>query len=165
MKRKHIGWVVFHAGAIVLGACLAGLPYYESIKAREGLPQWFAVAGTPSQWSLAHSEGIANAVLMAAATGATARLTVSDRSSRVLCWSLVLTGWGNFAGSVLAALRGDDSYRLGFRRNAIAFGAFGVAAAGAVVAATTLIRIGLANRHAEAAEVQTTDTAAELSAV
>ena len=94
-----------------------------------------AVAGTASQWRLAHAEGLINAILVIALAAALFRITLSRRSETLIFWGLVGMVWGNLFGAISAALGGDDSFNANVvKDNPIAMLFYGVAALGAFVA-------------------------------
>lgn len=143
MARRHVGWIVFNAALIILAACVAGLPAAEALKASEGLPTLYDVPGGTHEWNLVHSEGLINAILMLATAGATTTLALADRTSRVLCWALVVMGWGNFLGALFAALGSDTVAAISMTNNPASFIAFIPAALGAVIAVVLLAHAGL----------------------
>ena len=110
MTRRSSALLVLNAALALVVTCFVGIPYGEARKEEAGQETWFDVAGTASQWRLAHAEGLMNAIVVIALAAALARITMSRRSETVVRWSLIALVWGNLIGAVTAALGSDDSF-------------------------------------------------------
>jgi hypothetical protein len=56
---------------------------------------------------MAHLEGVLNGILLWAAAGGAPVLRLSQRSQKVLVWSLVVVAYGNTIASILGATAGE----------------------------------------------------------
>jgi len=143
MDREHLrcallnGIAVIFAGMMTAGLALTAVVmrdvYHMAIA--EGMP------GDYRGWLMAHLEGLLNGLLVMAMAGAATLRPLPARRSRVLMWSLIVMGWGNFIGALLApvfSVRGM-AYN-GDIANDVVTGIFSVAFIGTLISFYILIR-------------------------
>ena len=95
-RRRQLA---FHGAiAIVLGL-LAGFPFAFVILGQ--------MNGDLRAWRMAHLEGLLNGLLLWAAAGIGAVLSLGDGAQRILVWALVVTAYANSLAAILAASAGE----------------------------------------------------------
>jgi hypothetical protein len=99
MSRRDRCLVALHGSTLLVIGFLAGIPYGSAIVGGWGDEAVRA-------WKLAHMEGITNGLLVLAVAGVGGLLELGPRSRIALLLSLLVGGWANTVGGVVAALVG-----------------------------------------------------------
>ncbi len=91
--------LAFHGALVLLAGMIAGMPYGIAI-----VEQW---GDAPiAAWKLAHQEGLLNGILMLVFAALLFQLSLGKRVSGTIFWSLLICGYGNILGSIIAAASG-----------------------------------------------------------
>jgi hypothetical protein len=91
--------LVGHGLVVVLLGLLIGFPYALVVTG--------SMPGAERAWRMAHLEGVLNGLLLVAIGAARESLSLSERESRWLAWSLILTAYGNVIASAIGAATGE----------------------------------------------------------
>jgi hypothetical protein len=99
MDERRRRQLVFHGAVSIFLGLLAGFPFALVILGQ--------MDGDLRAWRMAHLEGVLNGILLWAAAGGAPVLRLSQRSQRILVWSLVIVAYGNTIASILGATAGE----------------------------------------------------------
>lgn len=91
--------MVLHGAAVFFLGLAAGVPYAMVVTG--------SLAGEERAWKMAHAEGVQNGLLLLAVAGAGGLLSLDDRRSSLLAWSLIVASYGNVIASILGAATGN----------------------------------------------------------
>lgn len=99
MDRRQRTVLALHGALLLVIGMLAGAPYGQAI-----VRGWGDAA--VQAWKLAHLEGLTNGLLVMAVAGIGGLLVLGDRARRILVATLLVGGWANTVGGIVAALVG-----------------------------------------------------------
>ncbi len=88
--------MVFHGAVVIVLGLAVGFPFAFVILG--------SMVGSERAWRMAHLEGVLNGLLLLAVAGVGDRLALAEGQARLVAWALVVTAYGNFVASVLAAI-------------------------------------------------------------
>ena len=117
--------MVLHGGVVFFLGLAAGIPYALVVTG--------SLAGEERAWKMAHAEGVQNGLLLLAVAGAGGLLSLDERRSSLLAWSLVVASYGNVIASILGAATGNRGLEAAApAANLVVFALFVVAMGGVI---------------------------------
>lgn len=98
--------LIFHGAVILLLANLIGFPLGRAMASKRSAPE------KKEAWRMAHSANSGFGVFLLAMAGCFPHLILSAELGRLLTTSLIFSGYGFFAGTVIAAMSGHRGLRM-----------------------------------------------------
>lgn len=99
MEPRRRTVLALHGAILLVVGMVAGVPYGQAIVNHWG-------EASVQAWKLAHLEGLTNGLLVLAVGGIGGVLVLGERAQKTLVATLLVGGWANTLGGIVAALVG-----------------------------------------------------------